>query len=237
MKYLGGKSRIADKLVEVIQPFVDKSNGYIEPFVGGANVIMRIKHNVKIACDANKALITLWQAVQDGWIPPISLSEEEYKVLKDKKDPDDPMTAFAAFGCSFGAKWFAGYARSSKGVSDSSQYALSCHKSLLQKIKTLQSNDTVFIHTDYRKMKYPKGFVVYSDPPYAGTTSYAGVDKFNHEEFWEFQRQLNKKGCKVFISEYNAPIDFKIALEIPTSLALLVKEGDSNKRLEKLFTL
>ena len=76
MNYLGGKSRISDKLIEVIQPYVDKSKYYIEPFMCAANVIMKIKHPVRIGCDKNEALITLWNSLQNGWIPPKELSEE-----------------------------------------------------------------------------------------------------------------------------------------------------------------
>ena len=43
MRYEGSKNRISKELVPVIQSFIsDNCKGYIEPFVGGANVIDKI---------------------------------------------------------------------------------------------------------------------------------------------------------------------------------------------------
>lgn len=46
MKYIGSKNRLAKDLVPIIQPYVDNSVGYLEPFVGG--VILLIKLNLTI---------------------------------------------------------------------------------------------------------------------------------------------------------------------------------------------
>ena len=45
MKYMGSKSRICKYIVPIIQQYIDKNNikKYWEPFVGGANVIDKIK--------------------------------------------------------------------------------------------------------------------------------------------------------------------------------------------------
>ena len=45
MVYMGSKSRIAKQIVPIIQQCIDDSHSdtYIEPFVGGANVIDKIK--------------------------------------------------------------------------------------------------------------------------------------------------------------------------------------------------
>ncbi len=41
MKYMGSKSKVANQLVTVIQPYIEKFKpwAYIEPFCGGCNVI------------------------------------------------------------------------------------------------------------------------------------------------------------------------------------------------------
>ena len=45
MKYMGSKSRIAKDIVPIIQKCINDNNIdiYIEPFVGGANIIDKIK--------------------------------------------------------------------------------------------------------------------------------------------------------------------------------------------------
>ena len=41
MKYMGSKNRLSKELVPIIQKYIDSNNSklYIEPFVGGANII------------------------------------------------------------------------------------------------------------------------------------------------------------------------------------------------------
>ena len=36
---MGSKNRLCKEIVPIIQSYVNNSNGYLEPFVGGANVI------------------------------------------------------------------------------------------------------------------------------------------------------------------------------------------------------
>ena len=47
MKYMGSKSRIAKDIVPIIQKCINDNNiqVYIEPFVGGANIIDKIKNS------------------------------------------------------------------------------------------------------------------------------------------------------------------------------------------------
>ena len=44
MKYMGSKSRVAKDIVSIIQKCIDDNNieTYVEPFVGGANIIDKI---------------------------------------------------------------------------------------------------------------------------------------------------------------------------------------------------
>ena len=51
-------------------------------------------------------------------------------------------------------------------------------------------------------------YVFYCDPPYKGTKGYKDSG-FNHDEFWNYVRKMSKVGFKVFVSEYEAPDDFR----------------------------
>lgn len=232
MKYFGGKSRIAKQLATYMQPFVDRAGSYVEPFVGGANVIQHVKCDERIACDANRALITMWEAVADGWQPPTSLSEAEYENLKLWDDWQDPLTAFAAVGCSFGGKWWGGYARgANKGVSR--QYALES-RNKIQKTRP-RFYGVRWLHRDYQSAPYPEGCVIYCDPPYAGTTGYPGAkESFDSPSFWQWCKEMAYAGHDVFISEYVAPEDFVPVLSIPHKLSVRSKEGCA-PRMEHLF--
>ena len=52
MRYVGSKNRLAKELVPIIQSHItNETKGYIEPFVGGANMIDKIECNNKFGCD------------------------------------------------------------------------------------------------------------------------------------------------------------------------------------------
>ena len=72
--------------------------------------------------------------------------------------------------------------------------------------------------------------LIYCDPPYQGTTGYK-TGAFNHEEFFEWCRQMKSKGNIVFVSEYNAPDDFELVWQ-GEILGSFKKE---RKAVEKLF--
>lgn len=64
--YQGSKNRIAKYIVPIIQKYIDDNNieTYIEPFVGGANIIDKIQCKNKIGADINDELIALLKYVQ-----------------------------------------------------------------------------------------------------------------------------------------------------------------------------
>ncbi len=105
MQYLGGKTRLAKEIAAHLEALAAPINATIEDrFCGALSVAAAIKHRPLICSDANAALICTLRAVQGGWVPPLDLSEEAYRELKQRNDSSDPLTAFAASGCSFGAE-------------------------------------------------------------------------------------------------------------------------------------
>lgn len=65
MQYVGSKNKLSKELVPIIQSYIkEDTKGYLEPFVGGANMIDKIKHHNKIGCDIHKELIALLQYAQ-----------------------------------------------------------------------------------------------------------------------------------------------------------------------------
>ena len=68
MNYMGSKSRIAKYIVPIIQKCIDDNNirYYIEPFVGGANIIDKIICENKSGSDKNEYLIALLDYVSRG---------------------------------------------------------------------------------------------------------------------------------------------------------------------------
>ena len=173
-------------------------------------------------------MIELLNGVKNGYDLPEQISEEEYKYIREHKDEDKVLSGFVGFGCSFGGKWFGGYARNKTGTN----YALQSKRSLLKDMNNLM--DAEFICKDYREVELPNGCVVYADPPYDNTTGY-GKEKFNSEEFWEYMRKISKEHI-VFISEQTAPNDFISIWEKPFTRTLDRNKDNQFKVVEKLFT-
>ena len=84
MKYMGSKNRIAKEILPIILAERKESQYYIEPFVGGANIIDKVEGN-RIGADLNKYLIALFKKLQDGWLPPKSVSKEEFEDMKNNQ--------------------------------------------------------------------------------------------------------------------------------------------------------
>lgn len=239
MQYLGGKWKIRKELCAFLQPYVNESRGYWEPFVGGLNILPFIRHENRVGSDLHP-VIHLYKALQKGWVPPTSVSEEEYRAAKSLPDTD-PLKHFIGFGCSFGGKYFGGYARNSRSRdyayaasnSRSHNYAYAASNGLLKKM--IECGGVSFFQGAYLDMPIPKGWVIYCDPPYAGTTSYKGITPFDHAAFWHWAWWASTWNA-VFVSEYSAPNGWSEVWSIRRDLVMQSKKK-ADGRVEKLFSI
>ena len=245
MKYMGSKSRIAKHIVPIIQKYIDDTNCkyYLEPFVGGANIIDKVKCNNRIGSDSNKYLIALLQRAQANEPLLTSVSKELYDTARtafnngnDTKFSDWEMGNIG-FLASYNGRWFdGGYAKSgyekTKNGERYRDYYREAKDNLLAQAPNLKG--IKFICKDYRYYNEVnlKGFVIYIDPPYQNTKQYANATDFDYEEFWEIMRDWSKENI-VLISELNAPDDFECIWEQEVSRS--IKANDKSKSTEKLF--
>ena len=184
----------------------------------------------RVICnDKHAYLIALLQGVQRGYDLPETITEEQYKYIRDHKDDDPVLAGFVGFGCSFGGKWFGGYARNSSGTN----YALQSKKSLMKDMSTLTRAE--FVCSDYRCTPIPIGAVVYADPPYDGTTGYCH-EKFDSAEFWNYMRLIAQTGHTVFVSEQTAPPDFVSIWSKPFTRTLDRNKNNQFQVIERLYT-
>ena len=231
MKYMGSKNRIAKHLLPIILKDRKEGQWYVEPFVGGANMIDKVDGN-RIGADSNRYLIALLKHCekQKSHDLPSRIYEDDYNDIKNNSgNYSDFIVGHIGFNASFGSKWFGGYARPRKGSGYDRD--LICGKnSLIRKMKMVKG--VLFYLCAYSELEIPSDSIIYCDPPYQGTTGYK--DKFNHEEFWQWCREKAKEGHKVFISEYNAPDDFKCVWQQELNVSV-AKSGKHKKATEKLF--
>jgi len=236
MKYVGSKNKLSKELVPIIQSYItNETKGYLEPFVGGANMIDKIMCNNKIGCDAHEELIHFLRYLQSDNVLPQHISEEEYNDVRLNKDNYPKWyVGFVGFCATFGAKYFGGYARGFKadGITprDQSNEAIrniEKQKPLLKNIK--------FINKKFQELPKDKikGYAIYCDPPYECPTKYS-TDKFPHSDFWNWCREMSNDNI-VLVSEYNAPIDFKCIWSKNHKTSLNTQIGEQVNRIEKLF--
>jgi DNA adenine methylase len=227
LQYFGGKSRIANHIVQYLESIREPDQPYIEPFVGSGIVISKMSGK-REAYDKHPYLIAMYKALQKGWIPPKEIAEEQYHYIKENKDEQPHLTGFVGFSCSFSGKWFGGFARNNRG----DNYCLQSHNSLLKKMQTLHS--VKFEMVDYKDLQ-PKNSLIYCDPPYRGTTQYGLVGNFNSDEFWNTMREWSIHNTVVII-EYNAPDDFECVWQQEARTGIRNKDNIREKRVEKLYT-
>lgn len=200
---------------------------FVSLFCGSCVVEAKVNSSQKILNDKHEYLIAMWQAVQNGYELPDAVSNEDWKLIKANQDGDRALSGFVGFACSYGGRWFEGYAR---GVGRN--YANEAKRGIAVKMNGLRS--ATFLNLDYRDVQIPQNAVVYCDPPYINTKYFSGVERFNHNEFWEYMRGLSKTNM-VFISEQTAPDDFEVVWEKEISRSMSQVGGNKIIVTEKLF--
>lgn len=229
---MGSKNRHAKELLPIILKDRKENQWYIEPFCGGCNMIDKVSGN-RMANDIHYYLIELFKSLQNGYIPPQSLSLEEYNDVRLNKDKYPPeLVGFVGIPCSYAAKWFGGYCRgfTNKGVPRN--YIMEAWNNVMNQVPNLKGIE--FHNKNYWELEIPDNSIIYCDPPYAGTTKYK--DGFDHDKFWKWTEEMGRIGHKVFVSEYNAP-DNWVSIWEKQVFNSLTKETGSKVGVEKLFIL
>ena len=224
MTYVGSKRRIKKYILPIILRSRSPDQHYVEPFVGGGNMIDGVE-GPRIGADSHEDIIVLHQAIQGGYIPPDEITETHYALLK-ASPYTFPEKTFAGICCSFGAKWFGGYARY-RGRN----YAADGKRNLAKQAPSLAGVE--FRHSRYQDLVIPDNSIVYCDPPYQDTLKYhKGID---HDHFWEWCNTQVRMGHTVFVSEHSAPHNW---VEVwSKEVGQPLKSGNDRKapRKERLF--
>lgn len=232
MKYMGSKNRIAKHILPIMLKEMEEK-GYttwVEPFVGGGNMIDKVPESyTRVGYDLNghviQALLDIRDKVKEL---PESFTCEDRKHWKLQQPTT--LKSWACIVTSFGADLNGGYSRESG--SDDTTFCGYGKRNALKQSPKIQSVD--FICASYKDVKVTNS-LIYCDPPYQGTTGYK-TGAFNHEEFFQWCRDMKSKGNSMFISEYNAPNDFELVWEgeVKTNFSSTRKTATHNA-VEKLF--
>lgn len=240
MKYMGSKSRIAKHIIPIIEQRMEDYNlkTYVEPFVGGANVIDKIKCEKRIGCDKQKYLIALYENLDKFSMLPEFVTREHYSEVRDCYNKnlgtfEDWYIGAIGFLASYNGRFFdggyAGLVETKAGTTRN--YYDEARRNLESQIESLKGIE--WRSGDYRKTcSNLEDCLIYCDPPYKDTKQYGTSRDFNHAEFWDWCREMSERNV-VLVSEHSAREDFECIWELPIKRTI-----DNNKRVsatERLF--
>ena len=235
MKYMGSKARFAKEILEITLKDRCLNQYYVEPFVGGCNIIDKVKGN-RIGADSNKYLIELWKGLKSGKelineIPRELYSEARIEFNNSTNIKfDDFEIGWIGFMGGFNGRFYGGGYSGTHGNRD---YVAEQIRNTLKQKELIKDID--FYNCNYSELQIPKESIIYCDPPYQGTKEYDVKNKFNHNDFWDWCRKMNADGHKIYISEYNAPDDFKCIWSKEVKVS--IRPTKTIQQTEKLFTI
>ncbi len=233
MRYIGGKSKIAKRLSQAILERTDCRAVYYEPFMGGGAVSEHMAPAFLRSelSDASGDLMMMWFALCRGWVPPQSVTEAEYSLLRDSEP--SPLRGLVGFGGSFGGKWFGGYARGNKKDGTPRNYLDESARNAMRIAESLVGS--TLLARSYVDLVPVPGSVIYCDPPYAATEGYSAVGGFDSGTFWAKAAEWAASGCDVFVSEYAAPDGWECVWESSHRLSLTLASQGRPATTERLF--
>lgn len=213
MKYMGSKNRIAKDILPIILKNRKENQWYVEPFCGGLGTMDKVD-GLRLASDKNKYIIAMWKGLQENRPRPNEISKEVYNRARTEYNNntniefDDFLIGWIGWMGSFNGRFFdGGYSGKTKNRDYVSEQIKNTEKQL-DKL-----NGILFKHSSYNELGIPENSIIYCDIPYKNTKQYASSKDFNHEDFWQWCREMSNKDHEVFISEYTAPSDFECIWE------------------------
>jgi len=232
MKYMGSKARFSKEILPIILKDRTEEQYYVEPFVGGCNIIDKVKGR-RIASDNNKYLIALWKGLQQGRELIMEIPKELYDKARNQYNErenhnfDDFTIGWIGFMASYNGRFFdGGY----NGNYTKRNYTKESIDNILKQVPNIIGVN--FYSCDYDKLVIPNESIIYCDIPYKNTKQYSTSKNFDHDKFWQWCRDISKDNT-VFVSEYNAPNDFECVWQKEVNVA--IRPNKTLAQVEKLF--
>lgn len=238
MKYLGSKAKIADDIVGILQGYINTFGitTYVEPFVGGFNVIDKVDCENRIGNDIDPLVCDLVETCREN---PALLDLLQTPTREEYYDVRDNAWRYAGWYraavllfASYNARVYGGCYGATAKTKDGTvrDYFAEAKANFARQLPQLRG--ILVGCADYRALRFPRERVlIYCDPPYSEGKGY-GV-KFDTAEFWEWCRAQAAAGHIVVVSEHVAPDDFRCIWERRRMSSL--DNRQKVERTEKLF--
>lgn len=238
MVYQGSKNKLAKYLKPIIESYLKEGMSYVEPFVGGANLIDKIEWDKKFGFDINANLIELLKHYQkddsyDNQKDYIKVDKAEWERVRYrfKQCEINWYIGYVGFICSFCGKFFDGYGN--REIAPDRDLNKERYNNLKKQSEQEQFKNIIFECKDFKDLDI-KNSVIYLDPPYKGTRQYNTIGKFNHNDLLEKCKEWKKYNNIILLSEIEAPSDDWICIW-EKEYKHILGTGKSRNRIEKLF--
>lgn len=239
MKYIGAKTKIAKDIVPIIQSYIDNNNKkyYIEPFVGGFNVIDKIKCENKWGSDIDDLLICMVKECVNqpkilDLLPELPTREHYYDVRdsgKYSKWYKGAILLFASYNARVYGGCYGAFAKTKDGKIRN--YFQEAKRNFEKQLPLLK--DIGICCCDYSGWNSFSGRAVYyCDIPYKKSIGYS--QKFDYERFYDWCEKQTKQGNIVLVSEYEMP---EGRFECIWQKQVKIHQNNRNKldKVERLF--
>lgn len=212
MKYMGSKAKLAKDILPIILQDREPNQWFVDLFCGGCNLLDKVEGR-RIGNDKNKYLIAMWKGLQENKERPKTISKELYSKARAEYNSgtniefDDFLIGWIGWMGSYNGRFFdGGYSGHDVGKT-SRDYISEQIRNTESQLDSLSS--VKFFSKDYKEFNFHSPCIIYCDIPYKDTKQYTTSKDFNHNEFFEWCRGMTKCGHSVFVSEYQAPVDFE----------------------------
>ncbi len=220
VKWAGGKKQIINELIARVP---ESYGRYYEPFVGGGALLFSLMPDKAVINDINEELINAYTVIRDNVEALINSlkrhkNTKEYYYFMRSMKPSDPVERASRFiylnKTCYNGLWRV----NSKGEFNVpfGRYKNPniCDEENLRAVSEyLRTCDITILNTDYKEAiaTAERGDFIYLDPPYAPSSPTASFTKYTRDGFGledqkelaEIFRSLDKKGCKVMLSNSN----------------------------------
>ncbi len=239
MVYMGSKNRYAPYIVPILQKTINEHNvdTYIEPFVGGANIIDKIQCKNRYGYDRSDTLIALLTQMSENFDDVLKDGNRELwdkgkGYVKDGIMPDDMSLADIGAMEFFASYCNGGFPRGYAKNTATRDYFNEAYRNAEAQAPNLKG--VKFGCQNYWELDVPTGAVIYNDSPYANTKiyGYANQPKMDYDHYWQWVRDISKNNY-VFTSEQIAPNDFEVIWE--QEVKRTTNKTNDFKAVEKLF--
>lgn len=204
MDYPNSQYKHAQAIADVISRYTTK-RPFVHMYCGRAHVGFRVKSREKYFYDTDLGLMQLFQKIDEGWIPPLTVSREMYYFLRLYKDDLSPyLSTFIGHAVTWpGDFWGTWRIRYDKNGKSNRNPATEAYRGLLRDIKKLRANTEGGYSFSY-------GTLIDLDPDVRYTVYIDIPQDARRDSIYEYINATKDRNVYIVAEPERAPFFYKI---------------------------